>query len=98
KIRLLVTKMWPTLYQVLTLQQDDAIRVWNQTKEQAIELLSKDTQLGQTIHDFYQAVRCYYPTEESIEEGLRVIETGIEFLKAAKSWWLKMSKTQSLTH
>jgi hypothetical protein len=98
KIRLLVTKIWPTLYQILTLQQDDAIQVWNQTKEQAIELLSKDTELGQTIHDFYQAIRRYYPTEESIEEGLQVIETGIEFLKAAKCWWAEMGKTQPPTH
>ncbi len=94
KIRLLITKIWPTLYHVLALQQDDAIYAWNQTKEQAIELLPEDTQLSRTIHDFYQALRFYYPTEEAIENGLRVIETGIEFLKVAKSWWIEMEKTR----
>lgn len=94
KIRLLVTKIWPTLYQVLALQEDDAIHAWNQTKEQAIELLPEDTQLNRRIHDFYQAIQLYYPTEESIESGLRVIETGIEFLKAAKSWWNEFDKAR----
>ncbi|MFW9914542.1 MAG: hypothetical protein ACFFGZ_02930 [Candidatus Thorarchaeota archaeon] len=93
KIRLLITKIWPTLYHILTLQQDDAIYTWNQTKEQAIELLPKDTQLSGTIHDFYQTVRLYYPTEEGIEGGLRVIEAGIRFLKAAKSWWEELDET-----
>ena len=35
-IRLLCTKVWPVLYQVLTLQQDDVIRVWCLSKEEAI--------------------------------------------------------------
>ncbi|MHA2273988.1 MAG: hypothetical protein ACXACI_19245 [Candidatus Hodarchaeales archaeon] len=92
KIRLLITKIWPTLYHVLALQQDDAIYAWNQTKEQAIELLPEDTQLNRTIHEFYQAMRLYYPTEETIESGLRVIKTGIGFLKAAKAWWEELDK------
>ncbi len=56
-------------------------------KEQAIELLPEDTLLGQAIRRFYQAVQTYYPGEDSVEEALSVIESGVAFLEAAKSWW-----------
>ncbi|MEE9618343.1 MAG: hypothetical protein V3T90_15255 [Anaerolineae bacterium] len=85
-IRLLCTKVWPVLYQVLTLQQDDVIRVWCLSKEEAIELLPRNTPLSQTIRRFYQAVREYYPAEDAVEGALLVIESGVTFLKAAKSW------------
>jgi len=87
KIRLLCTKVWPTLYHVLTLQQEDAIRVWGLPKEQTMGLLPKNSSLSQKIHEFYQAVQTYYPAEESIEQGLAVVESGVVFLEAAKSWW-----------
>jgi hypothetical protein len=48
-IRLLCTKVWPVLYQVLTLQQDDVIRVWCLPKGEAIELLPANTSLSETI-------------------------------------------------
>ncbi|MFX0117256.1 MAG: hypothetical protein ACFFB3_22105 [Candidatus Hodarchaeota archaeon] len=89
QIRLLCTKIWPMLYHILTLHHADPIRVWGLTKEQAIEILPKNNHLVQTIREFYQAVRSYYPAEESLEKALAVIETGIAFLKAAKSWWNK---------
>ena len=86
-IRWLCTDVWPTLYQVLTLQGHDAFRVWSLPKQDAIELLLPDTRLGQTIRTFYQAVQAYYPTERSIKEALAVIQAGIAFLQTAKSWW-----------
>ena len=86
-IRWLCTDVWPTLYQVLTLQGHDAFRVWSLPKHHAIELLSPDTRLGQTIRTFYQVVQAYYPTESSIKEALAVIQAGIAFLQTAKSWW-----------
>jgi len=86
-IRLLCTKVWPVLYQVLTLQQDDVIRVWCLPKEQAIRLLPRNTSLSQTIRGFYQAVREYYPAEDLVEGALSIIESGVAFLGAAKSWW-----------
>jgi hypothetical protein len=86
-IRLLCTKAWPVLYQVLTLQQDDVIRVWCLSKEDAIELLPRNTLLSQTIRGFYQAVQEYYPAEDAVEGALSVIESGAAFLKSAKSWW-----------
>jgi len=87
KIRLLCTKVWPTLYHVLTLQQVDATRVWGLPRAQAMKLLPKDTSLSQKIHEFYRAVQTYYPAEESIEHGLAVIESGVDVLETAKSRW-----------
>ena len=87
QIRLLCTKVWPIRYYLLTLRQNDPIQVWGLHKEHTIEVLSKDSLLCQTIRAFYQAVNAYYPTEESIEEALMIIETGVAFLQAVKSWW-----------
>lgn len=86
-VRLLCTEVWPILFQVLSLQQDDPIGVWNMSKLEAIQLLSADSPLGGTIRDFYDAVLAYYPTESSVERGLAVIQRGVVFLRAARFWW-----------
>lgn len=86
-VRLHCTKVWPVLYQVVALQQTDPIRVWNLPKPAAIELLPPTSNLGQTIRAFDQAVRCYYPNEQFVADGLRVVETGMAFLHSVKRWW-----------
>jgi hypothetical protein len=88
-IRWLCTDVWPTVYQVLALQGHDPFTAWSLPKPQAIALMPSDTPLGQTIRAFYQAVQTYYPSEESVAEGLAVIETGIAFLQNVKTWWLE---------
>jgi hypothetical protein len=86
-IRFLCTRVWPVLYQVLTLQGDDAIGIWGLPKQEAIARLPGNTALGQTIREFYRAVSTYYPTESSLEGAFSIIESGSAFLKAAKYWW-----------
>lgn len=88
-IRLLCTKVWPVLYQVLTLQSPDETpaELWCLPKEQAIRRLPRDTPLRDEIEAFYQAVWAYYPAEDSLEHALSVIEHGVAFLEAAGSWW-----------
>jgi hypothetical protein len=88
QVRWLCTDVWPKLYQVLTLQYDDAPRIWGLPKQQAIALLPQDTPLGRAIRAFYQAVQTYYPAEASVEQALAVIETGVVFLRTAKAWWI----------
>lgn len=88
-IRYLCTVVWPTLYQVLTLQHDAVINIWGLPKNEAIARVPEDTVLGQTIRAFYQAVRTYYPAERSLEGAFSVIESGFAFLTAAKQWWDK---------
>ena len=95
-IRWLCTDVWPTVYQVLVLQGHDPFTVWGLPKPEAIELLSPDTPLGQTIHDFYQAIQTYYPHEQSLTEALAVIERGIAFLQSVKTWWLETDVTNSI--
>lgn len=86
-IRLHCTKVWPVLYQVAALQQDDPIRIWNLPKPAVIALLPADSELGQTIRAFDAAVRAYYPDERLVADGLQVLVTGTAFLAAAKRWW-----------
>ena len=88
-LRLLCTKVWPVLYQVLTLleEETDPIGIWCLTKEQAMERLPSKTALQETIRAFYRAVWNYYPAEDSLENALAVIESGVAFLGAASSWW-----------
>lgn len=91
QVRWLCTDVWPKLYQVLTLQYDDAPRIWGLPKQQAIALLPQDTPLGKAIRAFYQAVQIYYPAEASVEQALAVIERGVVFLRTAKAWWSETS-------
>ena len=81
-IRLLCTQVWPVLYQVLTVQagDDDPVDLWCLPKEQAIR---------DEIERFYQSVWDYYPAEDSLEHALGVLESGLTFLQAAGSWWIR---------
>jgi hypothetical protein len=85
--RWLCTDVWPTLYQVLTIRTGDAFGVWRLPKEQAIALLPGDEPLGGTIRTFYAAVRTHYLAEATVDGALAVIEAGVAFLRAAKTWW-----------
>jgi hypothetical protein len=86
-LRLLCTIVWPVLYQVLSLQQQDVLAVWRLPKDQAIDWLPQGTALRQSAASFYQAARSYYPAEDSLEGAFALIESGVAFLEAAKSWW-----------
>ncbi len=86
-VRLLCTIVWPTLYNVLTLQADDPLEVWKLPKEAAIALLPEDESPGKEIRVFYERVQAYYLREPSIETALGVIEQGVRFLEAARFWY-----------
>ncbi|MGD9146896.1 MAG: hypothetical protein PVI80_15125, partial [Anaerolineae bacterium] len=96
-LRLLCTKVWPVLYQVLTLQARDGspIDLWHLPKEQAIRRLPRSTAVRNEIEEFYQAVWVYYPAEDSLEAALAVIEHGVAFLQAARSWWDRGQYTEA---
>lgn len=95
-IRLLCTKVWPVLYQVLTLQDQgrDPVALWCRTKEEAISCLPHDTPLHTTIQAFHRAVWAYYPSEDSLENALSVMQTGITFLEAVDTWWRHARQTR----
>jgi hypothetical protein len=89
-LRLLCTKVWPVLYQVLTLQQpaSDPISLWRLPKEKAINCLPLGSRPYEAIQAFHLAVRAYYPDEDSLEDAFLVIQAGLAFLQAAADWWL----------
>ncbi len=86
-VRLVCTDVWPALYQVLTLQEEDDVRVWGLPKEQAIALVAPETTQGQAIRAFYEQVYAYYTVQASVSGALQVISSAVAFLSAAKSWW-----------
>jgi len=86
-IRLLCTKVWPVLYQVLTVRSDDPIAIWRLSKKRAIMELPERSDLAGLIQKFYQSIEDYYPDETSLEGAFSVIENGMSFLSTAKNWW-----------
>ncbi|MGD8399093.1 MAG: hypothetical protein PVG11_09570 [Anaerolineae bacterium] len=86
-LRLLCTQVWPPIYQVLTLQATDPIAVWRLPKGEAITRLPTGTPLRAAAARFYDAVRAYYPAEESLNGAFDLIASGIACLEAAKRWW-----------
>ena len=92
QIRVFCTRVWPILYHVLTLHHDNAIAVWGLSRKQAIQLLPRETALGQSIRRFYQAVQAYYPTEDSMNSALDIVESGVTFLEAAHAWWSEINR------
>ncbi|HEU5373894.1 MAG TPA: hypothetical protein VFV38_00495 [Ktedonobacteraceae bacterium] len=86
-VRFICTDLWPILYQVLTIQEQDGIRVWGLPKPVAIALLPQESQLAKTARSFHQALQVYYPAGKSVENALQVIEAGIAFFEATRTWW-----------
>ncbi|GCE12433.1 hypothetical protein KTT_22920 [Tengunoibacter tsumagoiensis] len=89
QVRFLCTDLWPTLYQLLAIQEQDGLRIWGLPKPAAIALLRQESQLSQTASTFYQALHRYYPQATSIEDAIHVIEAGIAFFEQARLWWLE---------
>ncbi len=86
KVRWLCTDVWPTLYHVLTIQQRNGIAVWQLSKYEAMKLLPQESVLAQTMQAFYAAVCSYYSAETSVEDALKVIQTGLAFLQSVQTW------------
>ena len=93
QVRWLCTGVWPTLSQLLVLQGHDPFEVWRLPKPEAIALLPATSPAAGAIRAFLQAARSYYPTEQSTEDGLQVIATGMAFMQAAHGWWQEHEST-----
>jgi hypothetical protein len=87
RVRWLCTDVWPTLYHLLTIQQQNGIAVWQLPKQGAMHLLPQNSVPAQRIDAFYQAI-CNYSTQEaSTENALKTIQCGQAFLQSVKVWW-----------
>jgi len=87
RVRLLLTEVWPVLYQVLTCYTDDPLAVWRLPKDRAIELLPADDSPGREIRRLYAAAQTYYAGNQSTQQGLQVLLDGVMFLHAAAGWY-----------
>lgn len=87
-VRQLCQNVWPVIYHVASLQQEDALMVWRSPKDRVIHLSSVEHALGKTIRAFDAAMRLYYPTEASVDLALDLIQAGVDVLQSASHWWL----------
>jgi len=85
-VRLLCTEVWPTLFNVLTVQTKNPFYIWAMSKDAAMAQLAAGTNLGQTIRSFYRAVVRYFTSASSVENAFQAITAGVEFLQSAKDW------------
>jgi hypothetical protein len=89
-VRFVCTDVWPLLYQVLSLRQPDALRVWCLPKHDALALLPPGTPLRSTIEHFYASVMAYYGSAPTVDSALAVLRDALAFCAAARDWWLEM--------
>jgi hypothetical protein len=87
-VRQLCQTIWPVIYHVASLQQEDAFAVWRLPKNRLIHLFSVEHTLGRTVREFDAAMRLYYPSEESVDAALDLIQAGVNVLQSASDWWL----------
>jgi hypothetical protein len=85
-VRAFCQTVWPVVYQVACLLEEDALAAWCLPKERVVNLLPSEQPIGQSARAFDTAMRRYYPTEASVEDALAVIATGVHFLEAASAW------------
>ncbi|TFD93574.1 hypothetical protein [Jeotgalibacillus sp. R-1-5s-1] len=84
-VRLMSTQLFPLLYQVVTLTEQDSIRVWNLPKTELVPLLPT-TELQEIAADFFDQLTAYY-VQKSDAKALILIETGVDFFIESKSWF-----------
>lgn len=87
RLRFLCTDIWPALYSILTLRTENPLYIWQQSKENVIELLPEQEPLGQAIRAFYSSVYTYYTEKQSVEQTLLVLEQGVYFSHLATQWY-----------
>jgi hypothetical protein len=84
-IRLLCTKVSSLIYQVLAIQYENAIQVWNMSKSMAIRCLPQS--IASYAELFYHHAKSYYPNETSIYEALEMVKNAVLFMKYTKNWY-----------
>jgi hypothetical protein len=92
-VRQLCQMVWPTIYHVASLEQEDALAVWRIPKNRMVHLFSTDDILGSSIHGFNTTMRQYYPTEEPVATALELIQLGVKVLQSAADWWRTTDST-----
>jgi hypothetical protein len=86
-IRLLCTKVSSLVYQVLSLEHENAIQIWNMPKNMAIRCLPTE-KLKSHAEAFYIHAKSYYPQETSIYDALEMVKYAVLFFDNIKKWYL----------
>lgn len=87
-VRQLCQTVWPVIYHVASLQQEDALTAWRLPKNHLVQLFSVEHSLGRTVREFDATMRLYYPAEASVDAALDLLQAGVNVLQSASDWWL----------
>jgi hypothetical protein len=79
-LRLLGTDVWPTLYAMFSVQDDDPLAVWRLPKTEVIERVPAARPEGREIRLFYQHLWAMGTEGRSLDRTLAAIATGVRFL------------------
>lgn len=85
-VRLMITKIWPTLRNCLIIEGNDPIRVWRLSKADAINGL-RNMDLKSRFERFHNSVYDYYPNENEVESALSILRLGVEILANIKIYY-----------
>ncbi|TCT17583.1 hypothetical protein EDD68_1271, partial [Melghiribacillus thermohalophilus] len=91
-VRLLTTKVWPSLYSLLTIQygilhkKDNYSEIWKKPKDEVHLLLSNNKELYTLISTFRNLLTKYYSNNaQDIDTALEIIDTGLLFLSIVQN-------------
>jgi hypothetical protein len=86
QVRWLCTDVWPALYQVACLSEDDGMEVWRLTKQEVVGRLHAEPLVGPAATAWIKTVTAHYSTGETLPTALQTIRAGVAVLEAVKAW------------
>jgi hypothetical protein len=86
QVRYLCTDVWPAMYHVASMALGDAPGAWQRTKQEVIHLLAGDPIVGAPLASWMDAITEHYATGETVDTGLRAVESGVSFLESVAAW------------
>lgn len=86
QVRLLCTKVWPVMYHLACLQEEEGLAVWQRRKAEIVTLLGDDPVIGPAVSWWMDAVTQHYTHGETVDTALEAIRARVAFLEAVAVW------------
>lgn len=92
-VRKLCQTVWPIIYHIASLQEEDALAVWRLTKNRIVHFFSIEHAIGRSIRTFDTTMRLYYSSGMSVDAALDLMQAGVNVLQSAAHWWRTKGNT-----
>jgi hypothetical protein len=86
QVRYLCTDVWPVMYHVASVALGDGPNAWQHTKPEVVQMLANDPIVGAPLTRWMNAISEHYAVGETVDTGLRAIESGVSFLESVADW------------